>query len=158
MSIRALNGWAIFMLLAGCAQMAGGLAELVPLRAIGAAWGFSPYPKVFSDVRGLETFASEFVLEWNSEGRSFSRLITPEMYSELKGPYARRNVYGAALSYAPRLPDAQWQAAFCYGLRPLGPLFSEFNIPAGASQVTVRIRTKTRGRSDEWVLQPECRP
>ena len=141
----------------GCTQIAGYLSDSRELRGIGLATVAAPLPKVFSDVEGLETFASEFTLRGiDSASGTFSLAITPELYARLEGCYNRRNVYGAALSYAPRMPESLWTAVFCYGLKPGGPLRREFGLPEGARELSVEIRTKTRGRSDAWVLRPDC--
>lgn len=157
MGVRWRNGTALALCAVGLLQMAGDLTGLVALKGIGAASAASPFPKVFSDVRGLETFASEFTLQ--VETRSGDHLaipITPQRYQRLAGPYNRRNVYGAALSYAPRLPAPLWQAVYCYGLRPDGPLRRELGVPDDAARIGVRIRTNTRGRDDTWILSPSC--
>ena len=108
-------------------------------------------------MKGLETFASEFTLSFQlSNGTKRELPITPELYQRLTGPYNRRNVYGAALAYAPRMPQPLWEAVFCYGLKPGGPLRREFGIPDEATNVSVRIATKTQGRHDTWTLQPAC--
>jgi len=44
--------------------MAGYVSGSITLRGIGAATAASPLPKVFSDVDGLETFASAFTLHY----------------------------------------------------------------------------------------------
>ena len=138
-------------------QMAGYVTGSVSLRGTGAATAASPLPKVFSDVDGLETFASEFTLRYREpDGTVIEMAITPELYGRLTGPYNRRNVYGAALSYAPRLPRELWEPVFCYGLGPEGPLRKELGLGAEASDVSVTIRTRTRGRSDTWTLEPSC--
>jgi len=143
--------------LLGCTQMAGYLTGSQLLRGIGAASCAAPFPKVFSDVDGLETFASEFVLRGkDGEGAPFAMTITPELYAQLEGCYNRRNVYGAALSYAPRMPEELWSAVFCYGLSEDGPLRREFGLPGGAQDLSVEIITRTRGRADVWVLAPGC--
>lgn len=137
--------------------MAGYIANVPALRGLGAATVIAPFPKVFSDVDGFETFAADFVLQgMDGAGVAFSREITPEFYSQLKGPYNRRNVYGAALSYAPRLPEPLWQAVWCYGLGGSGPLRTEFALPPGARDLTIKIKTRTRGRNDTWLLAPPC--
>jgi len=84
------------LLVIGLAQMAGDVFHIVALKAIAAATGASPAPKVFSAVRGLETYSTRFFIA-NVE-------ITPEIYSRMRGPYNRRNAYGAALAYAPVIP------------------------------------------------------
>jgi hypothetical protein len=128
------------------------------IKGLASASAISPLPKVFSDVRGLETFASEFTIEATTPGQE-PRLIpiTPELYARLAGPYNRRNVYGAALAYAPRLPDNLWQAVYCFALGPGGPLRSELDLPADSgTNIAVIIKTRTKGRQDTWRLDPKC--
>lgn len=139
--------------LAACTQMLAAVMGWTALRGLAAAWGFAPNPKVFSDVAGLETFASEFSVATPAG----PVVLGPERYQDLKGPYQRRNVYGAALSYAPRLPEAQWQAVYCYGLREGGPLRTELGLPERGA-LRIMIKTKTAGRSDQWLLDPPCAP
>jgi hypothetical protein len=150
---------ALVLTLAGTLQMAGYLIDSRSLRGLGAALAVAPFPKVFSDVDGLETFASEFTLHWR-DGQGHARVlpITPEVYARLGGAYNRRNVYGAALSYAPRLPEPLWQAVFCHAFGPDGPLRRDFGLPPDAHDFEVEIRTRTRGRRDQWLLTPNCAP
>ena len=139
----------------GCAQMIGHLSGARALRGLGAASAIAPFPKVFSDVDGLETFASSFVLHWrDASGTAHALPIAPQLYAKLGGAYNRRNVYGAALSYAPRLPEPLWSAVFQYAFAPTGPLRREFGLPADAHDFAVEIRTNTKGRSDQWMLKP----
>jgi hypothetical protein len=157
--LRWRNHVAIVICVVGCLQMAGYITSSVTMRGIGAATAASPLPKVFSDVDGLETFASEFTLRYrNADGVVSQLQITPELYGRLTGPYNRRNVYGAALSYAPRLPRQLWESVFCYGLAPSGPLRTELGLGSDATDVSVTIRTRTRDRSDVWTLESSCRP
>jgi hypothetical protein len=138
--------------------MTGYLTGSATLRGLGAATAASPLPKVFSDVDGLETFASEFTFRYRSaDGTMTETAISPELYGRLSGPYNRRNVYGAALSYAPRLPRELWEPVYCYGLAPTGPLRSELGIGPDATNISVSIRTRTRGRSDVWTLESSCK-
>ena len=151
------NVLALVVTAVGCSQMVGYLLESRPLRGIGAASCVAPMPKVFSDVNGLETFASEFQLTWTeADGRSVVLPLTPELYGRLGGPYNRRNVYGAALSYAPRMPEPLWTAVFCYAFKADGLLRREFGVPVDAKNLAVAIRTRTKNRSDVWTLSPAC--
>ena len=84
--------------------------------------------------------------------------ITPQLYSKLGGPYNRRNVYGAALSYGPRLSEKVWQSVFQYGFCSNGPLAKKFGIQDPIRQVNLRINTKTSGRNDHWTLPVHCQP
>src|SRR5687767_15937977 len=89
-----------FLLVLGLAQMVGDLTHFLPLKAVAAATGASPAPKVFSAVQGLETYSTRFFLDLGDKRVE----ITPEVYARIRGPYNRRNVYGAALAYGPVLP------------------------------------------------------
>lgn len=141
----------------GLFQMVGDVIGNKALKGIGACLVASPFPKVFSDVKGLETFASDFKLVYQlPDGSETSLAITPQLYQQLGGPYNRRNVYGAALSYAPRMPQPLWESVFCFGLKPGGTMRREFGIPEEATRLRVLIATKTRGRADTWKLQPDC--
>lgn len=156
-AIRRANWAALILTLVGCLQMVGYLLDSRVLRGIGAATTASPFPKVFSDVDGLETFASSFRINGlDGQGNAFAMELGPELYSRLQGSYNRRNVYGAALSYAPRMPDELWQSVFCFGLGPEGPLRRELGLPDGASDLVVRISTNTAGRDDVWELRAPC--
>jgi hypothetical protein len=86
------------------ARIAGEVLGLDALRGAAAATCASPAPKVFCSVRGLETFSTRFFLEWTGrDGVARSREVDSELYARLRGPYNRRNVYGAALAYGPVL-------------------------------------------------------
>lgn len=156
MNLELRNRLAMALMALACLQVAGELPGLKALQGLAAAWGLSPRPKVFSDVEGFETFASEFVVAWDELGLPASLTITPRVYAQLKGPYMRRNVYGAALSYAPRMPESLWRPVYCYGMAKDGPLRKELGIPQGAENLRVGIRTLTAGREGSWLLKPEC--
>jgi hypothetical protein len=120
--IRLGNAGALLLLLVGLAQMTGELLQTPRLKEVGALSVASPFPKVFTDFDGLEPFASAFTLDVEiGPGETEYIQITPEFYRRLKGPYNRRNAYGAALSYAPRLPQALWEAPFCHEFAKNGP-------------------------------------
>lgn len=86
------------------AHMAGHLLDWPALRALAAATGAAPAPKVFSAVAGLETYSTAFFLDWQSpDGRSETLALTSDVYARLAGPYNRRNTYGAVLAFGPVL-------------------------------------------------------
>jgi hypothetical protein len=124
---------AIFLVILGVAQMAGDLLKIVPLKAIAAATGASPAPKVFSAVQGLETYSTRFHLDL---GHTHAEL-TPELYSRMRGPYNRRNVYGAALAYAPVLPAALRDPVTKHALCGDAPLLRELGLRATRTPAVV---------------------
>lgn len=148
---------ALGLLVVGLAAMAGDALGWTPLKGVALATMASPLPKVFSAVEGYETFATRFtVIAELPDGSRTLLELTPERARGLRGPYNRRNVYGAALSYGPRLPRPVWEAVFCYGLEPGGPLRTELGVPADARRVSVEIVAKTRGSRDSWLLEATC--
>ncbi len=131
----------------GLAQMTGDLLGIPALKGLAAATVISPAPKVFSAVKGLETYSTRFRIEW-SDGAGTLRSVelTPETCRGLRGPYNRRNVYGAALAYGPILAMDErarpmLDAVLSYGLARDGRLLGELGCdPNDVQPGTVRIR------------------
>lgn len=146
--------WAAASLVAlGLAQMTGdgldraGLSSIgQPLKGIAAATTASPAPKVFATVRGLETFSTRFDLEWlDRSGKSHILTLTPENYAQLRGPYNRRNVFGAALAFGPILAaDSRTQpllrSVMRYSFEGKAPLLRELGVDPESIAGPVRIR------------------
>jgi hypothetical protein len=143
------------LLLLGLAQMAGSLAGIEALRGIGAASAASPAPKVFTTVNGLETFSTRFALGWREvDGLERSIIISPDLYAGLRGPYNRRNVYGAVLAYGPLLADDPRTAGMFgevarYALCGEAPLLRELGLdPAHAGPpFTIRYTPRAGGET-----------
>jgi hypothetical protein len=121
-----MKAGAVFLVVLGVAQMAGDVTHLLPLKGIAAATNASPAPKVFSAVQGLETYSTRFYLDLGHERVE----LTPEVYSRIRGPYNRRNVFGAALAYAPVLPPQLRDPVTRYALCGDAPLLRELGLRA----------------------------
>ena len=95
-------------------------------------------------MRGLETYSTRFFVEWTDrDGAAHSLELTPETYKSLRGPYNRRNVYGALLAYGPVLssdPHAKplFDSVARYALCGDAPLLRELGIAPRAVKDTVR--------------------
>jgi hypothetical protein len=143
-----MNKAAAFLLTIGMLQMSGDLIEQFinrpagrALKGVGAASTASPAPKVFSSVRGLETYSTRFYVEWtDSDGVDQSLQVTPEVYARLRGPYNRRNVYGAALAYGPVLPEELRDPVMRYALCGDAPLLRELGIDPASVKGNVWVR------------------
>jgi hypothetical protein len=129
----------------GLLRMAGDLMHAPALEGLGAATVISPAPKVFSSVEGLETYSTRFFLLWTDAAGAARELeLTSEVCAGIRGPYNRRNVYGAALAYGPVLardPKARpmLRSVLAYGLLGDAPLLRELGVdPAGARDVRLR--------------------
>ena len=96
----------------GLTAMAGDLSGNQTLFGLGLVSSASPAPKVFTSRDGHEAFSNRFYVEWTDTSHETQSVqLTPEVYSRLRGPYNRRNVYGAALAGGPVLsssPTTVW--------------------------------------------------
>ena len=157
---------AVFLLVIGLLQMTADVMGLRSLRAIAAATGASPAPKVFSSAQGLETFSSRFYIEWpdrNAEVHSLE--LTPEVYARVRGPYNRRNVFGAALAYAPVLardPHTRpmYDSVVRYALCGQAPLIRELGVDPAAISPPAEVRLVPRSGSglgaSFFLILPAC--
>jgi hypothetical protein len=145
--------------------MAADIAGILPVKAIAAATGASPAPKVFSVAGGLETFSTDFIVEWSDRsGKAHELRITPELNAKFQGPYNRRNIYGAALSYGPALAvnprmkpvlDAVLARALCGD----APILKELGVETGEIVHPIRVRyvPKQNPQGLPTVLEAPCR-
>jgi len=145
LKLSSIRGWAIvaaqvLLVAVGLSRMAGEIFHLQPLEILGMATTAAPAPKVFSSVKGLETYSTQFYLEWFDQKKVRQRLfITPEVYARVQGPYNRRNVYGAALAYAPVLPEKFRDPVMRYALCGKKPLMRELGVDPSSIQGRVRL-------------------
>lgn len=150
--MRRIAAYALLVL--GLLQMLGSVTGSAALRGIGAASAASPAPKVFTTVRGLETFSTRFELSWDDiDGKERSIVLTPDLYAGLKGPYNRRNVYGALLAYGPilatdPLTSAMYREISRFALCGDAPVLRDLGLDPGRIGESVTIRYTPRPGSD----------
>ena len=141
---------ATVLLSIGLLQMAGDVLHLPVLKALAAATAASPAPRVFSSVQGLETYSTRFFIEWTATDGTFHSVeITPQRAAGLRGPYNRRNVYGAVLSYGPILQsdvrlDPMFESVSRYALCGHAPMLRELGIDPAKILGRPRIRLQPR--------------
>ena len=146
----------IVIIAIGSLQMLGYITGFKALRGLGAVTCSSPLPLVFGQVRGVETYAADFYIKYKSyEDRDTMVQITPAMYARLKGPYNRRNVYGAAISYGPVLPAEVWQPILQHGVCDRS-LLSEMGLDTNGTNYEIFISSRTKGDDRTWTLKPTC--
>ncbi len=110
------------LLVLGCSNALGSTLELVAPRAgrtiaaVGKLSLASPAPKVFCKVGGIEPFAREYSVELRyDDGYAESYALDRAQSARLRGPYALRNVYGAAVAFAHLLPPDTTEAVVRHG-------------------------------------------
>ena len=154
----------LVLLALGLLQMTADVFHLQTLKGVAAATAASPAPKVFSSMRGLETFSSRFFVEWmGKDGEFHSVEIRPEHAAGMRGPYNRRNVYGAVLAYGPIFESdpsmrPMFEAVASYALCGEAPLLRELGVPATEMQSVPRIRLETRPGTPAESLTLEYEP
>ncbi len=163
---RANQAASVLLVLVGCLSMTGHILGVDLLKGIGALTCASPAPKVFSAVRGLETYSTKFYLRWRDhEGQPHKLYISPQVYARLQGPYNRRNIYGAVLAFGPILStdsktQAMHRAVMRYAACGERPLFKELGIDpqqvAGDIQVILEPLPGTDLKDLPKVLKVSC--
>ena len=154
--MKTRNILAVILLVVGSTQMIGYLTGVKLLRGVGLASGAAPFPKVFCEADGYEAFAASFRLEGHlSDGTRWTREFDPEWYSQLSGPYNRRNVYGAALAFAPRLPEKLRDHLLEEALSPTSRMRSELGIPADLEGETIIITPRDGESHGPWKYTPD---
>jgi hypothetical protein len=150
--VTATRALPLALLALGLLQMTGDALEHLGATRVGpavkglaAATAASPAPKVFSAVRGLETYSTQFVIEWDEPGGPRAEPLTPERYARLRGPYNRRNAYGAALAYGPVLATnprtrPMLDSVLAFALTDEVPLLAELGLDASARTSPIRVR------------------
>jgi hypothetical protein len=155
--VQRQNLAALILLLVGLVQLAGYVLRAQMLRAVGAATAVAPLPNAFADVDGFEAFASDLTLVYRDSSREPRELhLTAEGLARLAGPDERRRMYGAAFFQAPRLPESLWLSVYCHGMDRGGPVRRSLGLSDDDHRFALTIRTRTRGRHDEWTFEPAC--
>ncbi len=143
---RRVRFGAALLIVLGLVRMTGDVLGWRTVAGVAAATNASPAPKVFSAVRGLETYSTRFFLEWQDlEGAPKSLELTPESYARIRGPYNRRNVYGAAVAYGPVLASDEktrpmFESVARHALTGDAPLLRELGIDPRSVRDGVRVR------------------
>jgi len=160
-----MKSTAIVLLVIGLSQMAADVFHLPALKAV-AATAASPAPKVFSSVRGLETYSTRFFVDWTDwTGQLHSVEITPHTAAGLRGPYNRRNVYGTVLSYGPIMQSdprvrPMFESVSRYAFCGNAPLLRELGIDpanvAGRPRVRLELRPGSRTGDLPLSVEPSC--
>ncbi len=148
------------VILIGSLSMVGTIAKLDPVKGIGFMTTASPLPLVFSKFRDVENFSSDYYMDIRfKNGETTSFKVTPEIYERAKGPYNRRNPYGAVLAYGPMLTkpnelilrDKVMQYSAC----GQGTFMREIGISKPIEHINVTVKSKTLAKP-VWNFEVNC--
>lgn len=141
-----LGGRVALLVVLGLAQMTGEVLHAKPLQWIAAATGASPAPKVFTAFGDYEPYSARFFIDGTE--------ITPERYARVRGPYNRRNVYGAVLAGGPVVPPVLRDPVMRYALCGDAPLLRELGIDDARGRHAIVIEPL---HGPPMRFEPRCR-
>ena len=148
------------VILIGSLSMIGTVTSVDAVKGIGFMSTASPLPLVFSKFRGVENFSSDYYMDIRfRNGQMTSMKITPEIYDRAKGPYNRRNPYGAVLAYGPMLTkpneiilrDKVMQYSAC----GQGSFMREIGVTEPIEHINVTVKSKTVAKP-VWNFEVNC--
>lgn len=141
------------VILIGCLQIIGHVFKNKNIKGLGAMTASSPLPIVFTTVKDLETFSSDFFFLMTDNMGTQKRIqITPELYSKISGPYNRRNVYGAAIAYGPILDSTLLNSVLHYAICK-EVLIKELDLD---TKLKYEIQVVSNSNQQTWTLKPNC--
>lgn len=152
---RSLKFLCMIVVLVGLLQSIGYIINSASIRNTGNLTVASPLPLVFTTVKGIETFAQEFFLVYEQNEKTVSLKITPEVYSKLSHSYNLRNAIGAAVSYAPVLPDGLRNSALNYSFNPNSEMAKALNVPLTANNIRLQVTNKQTNESYWYPVENE---
>jgi uncharacterized membrane protein len=149
MKLTILSSLLIFV---GLLQSFGYVLGNKTIKQLGLITVASPLPIVFTQQKGfLETFALDFTLVYEKDGKEERLKITPELYAKLDKPYNYRNVLGAAISYGPILPKPLAKSVLDYAFVEPAVLSKAFHLGA-LKKVHLELNSKTKGVNKQYIL------
>lgn len=155
-------GYTIILLIVlsiGCLHFVGYIFNSTSLRGIAFATGASPLPLVFTSYNDIETFSTSFIIK--VETMNNTKLEIPmnrKLYTQIIGPYNRRNVYGVMFSHGPFFKTenqiALRQQILHYGICQ-GNLKFDFNIDK-IKKMTIITTSNTNKKDNKWTMEVIC--
>lgn len=156
------------VLIIGCLNMAGFLISNPTMRGLAIVSTSSPLPLVFSSFNSVETFSLNFTVEVKlMNNQSLIIPLTRDIYSQIDGPYNRRNVYGAIFCYGAffdkpefiKLRQQVLDYAICQKKLNLNlPEYQQQLIDLHrVKKATIKVTSNTRGNENrQWLMDVEC--
>lgn len=161
MKVKSETIFSYLLVFVGLINLIGFLVQNKVVRGVGISSVASPLPLVFSTYKGLETFSLKFVLHWeNKNGEKFNKEINSKEYSKYSAAYNLRNVYGAVISYGPKLEGPKQKEAVQnvleYGFCNSGPLAHSLEL-GEIRRAAIHIYPKAKGDTNKYKLQVNCK-
>lgn len=150
------------LLLIGLTSSIGHITNNGKIKGLGFASGASPLPLVFSVYNDIETFSTTFDIEATLLNDTVIQInLNKDNYGLLKGPYNRRNVFGAVFSHGPFFNMDTMiklrQRILYYGFCEKRVLIKEFGYDEYVKSVHITVKSKTVGNEGKvWTMSVRC--
>ena len=163
----------LLLLVVGCLNSYGYLFNQPSIKGLGIVTVASPLPLVFSSHNGIETFSTEFLMNVtyaDSQTNEHQEALFPlnhEIYSQIQGPYNRRNAYGVLFSHGPffltreliNLRQEILQYAVCKNGLDLDyeKILGVDNNITAIKKAEIIVTSKTKGNENKnWKMSVTC--
>lgn len=150
----------VFIICVGCLHTTGYIINSPTIKGIAFTTGASPLPLVFSSYNGIETFSTTFTINMKTiNNNSIVIPMTSDTYSQIKGPYNRRNVIGVLFSHGPffqskeliNLRQQILHYAFCQQ-----KIRFKYYLEQSKS-ISIIVKSNTIGNSNlSWTVEVSC--
>ena len=156
---------AILLTFFATVRVAADLLDQPAISAGAAVTNLAPAMKVFTAHEGYETYSASFTLNVGfSDGEKVTLPLNQATYAGLRGPYNRRNVYGALIAYGPVLvanPQTRpmWQAMARRGFCGKHSVVAELGLDnsSGVSHASIDFLNQVSRESDyATTLEVHC--
>jgi len=128
----------------GLARVIGFYSGFFPLSILGAQFGASPLPLVFSQVHGVETYSRRFEVQLvMADGRRKDIPGGGAFKRRLHGPFSRVKLYVDAIAFADLSSERRRKGvlrhAFCPGVLGEGVLSRELGIHESVGSILIDL-------------------
>ena len=145
------------LILVGMMQMTGYTFKQNTLKRVGRVTGASPLPLVFYQVRGYETWACDYHIQFTYDNGEKKHLkIDPEFYSKMMGNHEAHLAYSIPFARFLLTDSPFWVRPLSYGFCSNGPIAEALGLEHKIQRVDFTISSKTAGNEKTWQKTLVC--
>jgi hypothetical protein len=147
----------ILVVAMGLMRFVGDTFRIKILDQIGFASGFSPLPLVFSDREGVEDYAHNMKINYETISNiKKTTYFDQTMYGNISGPLHLVGTYSVAIAYSPRFPENFWKPVLTFGFCNHGSLSQALKEIELIKSIEIEI-THLEKANLKWIQKIECK-
>ena len=137
----------------GLSQILGHILNVRSLISLGRLTGASPFPHVFSSIKGHEYWARAYSIHlFYRDGTTQKIGITSEQFNKIRGNHLIKMSYALSLSLFPIL-EGIGEGIWKYGLCGAGPVFRDLGLKGDLE----RIKIETYSDIERYERRINCK-